>query len=221
MKNLTHLSKKYDYDTEKNSSSFLIQKKYRLIKERRDEILKSSENINCDNSGFHYQDKSICERSFNNFTDAAKIFKKIRSSEIMLEKEKENQNEFKSSLTKIRTVKRKLDEQKSELDNIETLFNLWHEVIKVYDGYSSLISETKPASFHGKGLKILTPKQMLQRLSIALAQGKAGNTSENLLNEILQIIYSLYRTKEITKRVCNKTNSIKLSNKNGYYIYEF
>ena len=52
-------------------------------------------------------------------------------------------------------------------------------------------------------LKILTPKQMLQRLSIALAQVKAGNNSENLLNEIRQIIYSLYQAKEITKKVYN------------------
>ena len=51
--------------------------------------------------------------------------------------------------------------------------------------------------------KILTNKQMLQRLSIAFAQIKAGNTSENLLNEIKQIIYSLYWAKEITKKVYN------------------
>ena len=63
----------------------------------------------------------------------------------------------------------------------------------------------------GKGIKILTPKQMLQRLSIALAQVKAANTSENLLNEIKQIIYSLYEAKEITKKVYNNImNSIKL-----------
>ena len=43
-----------------------------------------------------------------------------------------------------------------------------------------------------KGTKILRPTQMLQRLLVALAQVKAGNTSENLLNEIHQIIYSLY-----------------------------
>ena len=43
-----------------------------------------------------------------------------------------------------------------------------------------------------KGLKILTPKQILQRLPIALAQIKAGNNSESLLNEIKQIVYSLY-----------------------------
>ena len=52
-------------------------------------------------------------------------------------------------------------------------------------------------------MEILTPKQMLQRLAIALAQVKADNTSENLLNEIRQIIYSLYRATEITKKVYN------------------
>ena len=64
--------------------------------------------------------------------------------------------------------------------------------------YKSKENETK-----GTGLKILTPKQMLQRLPIALAQVKAGNNSESLLNEIRQIVYSLYQPKQITKRVCN------------------
>ena len=50
-------------------------------------------------------------------------------------------------------------------------------------------------------LKILTPKQMLQRLPISLAQVKAGNTSENLLDEIKKIIYSLYQAKKNTKKV--------------------
>ena len=59
-----------------------------------------------------------------------------------------------------------------------------------------------------KGLKIF--QQMLQRLPIDLAQAKAVNTSENLLDEIRQIIYSLYREKEITKKVYNNAiNSIK------------
>ena len=51
--------------------------------------------------------------------------------------------------------------------------------------------------------EILTPKQMLQRLPIALAQVKAGNNSESLLNEIRQIVYSLYQSKEITEKVYN------------------
>ena len=55
-----------------------------------------------------------------------------------------------------------------------------------------MVSETNSKSIHGEGLKILTPKQMLQKLPITLAQVKAGNTSENLLNKIRQIIYSLY-----------------------------
>ena len=63
----------------------------------------------------------------------------------------------------------------------------------------------------GKGLKILTPKQILQRLPISLAQVKAGNTSENLLNEIRQIMYSLYQAKKITKKLySNIMNSIKI-----------
>ena len=56
---------------------------------------------------------------------------------------------------------------------------------------------------HGKGLKILTPKQMLLRLPIAIVLVKVGDTSENLVNEIRQIIYSLHREKEFTKTVYN------------------
>ena len=58
-----------------------------------------------------------------------------------------------------------------------------------------MLSEAKYKTIHGKGIKILTPKQMLQRLPIVFAQVKAGNGSENLLNEICQIIYSLYWVK--------------------------
>ena len=53
---------------------------------------------------------------------------------------------------------------------------------------------------HGKGLKILTPKQIFQRLQIALAKIKAGNTSESFMNEICQVIYSLCQVKETTKK---------------------
>ena len=63
---------------------------------------------------------------------------------------------------------------------------------------------------------------MLQRLAIASAQVKAGNTSENLLNEIWQIIHSLYRVKEITENIYIKNNEFnKIIIQNEYYIYEF
>ena len=55
----------------------------------------------------------------------------------------------------------------------------------------------------GKGLKILTPNQMLSRLLITLAQLKAGNNSEKLKNETRQLLYSLYHSKNMTKQVYN------------------
>ena len=64
---------------------------------------------------------------------------------------------------------------------------------------------------HRKGLKILAPKLMLQRLKIAPAQVKPGSTSENLLNETRQIVHFLLQAKEITKKVYNNMiNSITL-----------
>ena len=54
--------------------------------------------------------------------------------------------------------------------------------MKFFDDYSSTVSEAKHKAKYGKGLKILTPKTMNQRLLIALAQVKPGNTSENLRN---------------------------------------
>ena len=65
-----------------------------------------------------------------------------------------------------------------------------------------------------KQLKVLTPKQMLQRLPKALAQVKVGNRLEKLFYEIRQIIYSSYRAKQITKKVhINIMNLMKLWNR--------
>ena len=83
------------------------------------------------------------------------------------------------------------------------LYKAMNEAIKFYDDYSSMMSEAKPKATKGTELKILTPKQMLQRLPIALTQVKAGNNSENLSNEIRHIVYSLYQSKEFTKKVSN------------------
>ena len=59
----------------------------------------------------------------------------------------------------------------------------------------------------GRGLKILTSEQMLERLPIALAQVKAGSTYKNLLNEIYEIISSFYWGERITKNVWNNMMS--------------
>ena len=89
------------------------------------------------------------------------------------------------------------------------LYKAKNGAIQFYDDYSLMVSEAKTKSKQnnttkGTGPKIFTPKQMLQRLPIALVQVKTGNNSENLLNEIIQIIYSQYQSKEITKKVYDK-----------------
>ena len=102
--------------------------------------------------------------------------------------------------------KRKL---RADVLNSMTSFVQGREMILT--AFKSEIFQMSKESQEGKGLKILTPNQMLKRLPIALAQVKAGNNSESLLNEIRQIVYSLYRSKEITKKVYNNIiNSIKL-----------
>ena len=84
------------------------------------------------------------------------------------------------------------------------------EAIKFYDDYSSMMSEAKHRATKGTGLKVLTPKQMLQSLPIAPPQVKSGNNSESLLNEIRKIVYSLQQFKQTTKKVYN--NIIKSIN---------
>ena len=86
------------------------------------------------------------------------------------------------------------------------LYKARNNVIKLFDGHFSMLSEAKHEATKRTGFKKLTLKQMLQRLSIALAQVKQGNNSENLLNEIRQTVYSLCQSKEITKIVYDNIN---------------
>ena len=62
-------------------------------------------------------------------------------------------------------------------------------------------SDAKRRNQQGKGVKTLTPNQMLSTLPISLAQLKAGNNSEKLKNENRQLLYSLYRSKKLTKQI--------------------
>ena len=121
----------------------------------------------------------------------------------MLEDAKANQNIFRLDLAEIKkgNPKKKSDEEKKALYNINVLCKTRETVVKFYADYSSMMFESLYKSTEGERLKILTPKQMLQRLPVALAEIKAGNNSEHLLNEIRQIVYSLCQSKQITKNV--------------------
>ena len=119
---------------------------------------------------------------------------------------KNKQNNFLNKLTNIK-IGRKTLEQEKIINNLERFYVSRQEFINFFRDYTEMFSDAnyraKQNETKGTGLKILTPKQMFQRLPIALAQVKAGNNSENLINEIRQIIYSLYESKEITKKVYN------------------
>ena len=99
----------------------------------------------------------------------------------------------------------------STIKNIKKFYDGSEKILSFFNDYTRMVSDIKYKSIHRQGLKILTPKQMVQRLPIVLAQVKAVNTSENVLNEIREIIYYLYGAKEITKKVYNNImSSIKL-----------
>ena len=109
----------------------------------------------------------------------------------------------------------KSEDQISAMKNLTKLYKVWGKVVKFYNDYTRMIQEwyleAEYKSIQGEELKILTPIQMLQRLPIVHGQVRAGNTSENLIYEICQVIYSLYQEKEITKKVYNNIMSpIKL-----------
>ena len=111
----------------------------------------------------------------------------------------------------IKTKPRDPEKRKLRADVLNSVTKLVNGKEMVLTAFKSGIFQVSKESQEGKALKILTPNQMLKRLQIALAQVKASNNSESLLNEIRQIVYSLYRSKEITKKVYNNIiNSIKV-----------
>ena len=94
----------------------------------------------------------------------------------------------------LKDLKEEIKRSKEEIENEKP-----DKIVRVVE----MILKFNKQNQQGTGLKILTPNQMLSRLPITLAQLKAGNNSENLKNEIRQLFYSLYRSKNITKQVYN------------------
>ena len=164
-----------------------------------------------------YRSKKIY--NFSELTDPLTLLDGIKKGKISLEEAKNNQKNYLEYLNIIRKGNRN-DKQKKTLANINVHFNARDSAIKFIEDYGSMILEAKKLAKEqkGTGLKILTPNQMLKRLPIALAQVKAVNNSESLLNEIRQIVYSLYRSKKITKKVYN--NIINSIIQNGYNLHE-
>ena len=193
----------YTYDAEDTP---LISKQKeifnKLIDERLEEITNLDKKVDSDDLIHRYKGRTA-DAKIDKFDNVLDIPDEIKNGEISLAEAKNNQERFRSYIGEIKRgkSKRRSKEQKNILYNIEILYKARNEAIKFYDDYSSMVSEAKTKATKGTGLNILTPEQMLQKLPIALAQVKAGNNSESLLNEIRQIVYSLYQSKQITKKV--------------------
>ena len=93
-------------------------------------------------------------------------------------------------------LEKEIKEMSKEEIEIEKPYNIV-KVVKMILDFNKIEQQ------EGQGIKILTPNQMLNRLPIALAQLNAGNNSDKLKNEIRQLLYSLYRSKNMTKQVHN------------------
>ena len=154
---------------------------------------------------------------FSNISPPNVLFRNIYLGISKLDDEIANYNNFLKEYQSIPT-KGSSEERRIFRNNIRKLENLNSDVLDLFIN-KTIIPLNQPSKSseeseeseeleteseqEGQGLKIMSPNQMLQRLPILLAQVKAGNNSKDLLNEIRQIVYYLYRTKNITKKIYN------------------
>ena len=194
-------------------NKLLISKERQIFKDiydkRLDKIEELNNKIDYDNLKYVVE-RSGVEYNFNKVKNPIDLLNDIKKGKILLEEAKEKRKDYYNYLNMIRRGNKSAN-QKRTLVNINIHYNARGNAIKFIEDFGSMILEAKRlAKQEGTGLKILAPNQMLKRLPIALAQIKAGNNAENLLNEIRQIVYYLYRSKKITKMLCNNIiNSIK------------
>ena len=96
-----------------------------------------------------------------------------------------------NKLTKLKNIVKNMPKDKvSRIEENEKIIDTFERILELNSEKQS-----------GYGLKTLTPNQMLSTLPIILAKLKAGNNSEKLKNEIRQLLYSLYRSKNLTKQL--------------------
>ena len=130
-----------------------------------------------------------------------KYFKIQRLSDMLVLLNKTNDTEknnklvslINSGLKDLKEEIKKMSEAEKEIEDPESIVNIVEKILKF-----------NKQNQQGEGIKILTPNQMLNRLPIVLAQLNAGNNANKLKNEIRQLLYSLYRSKNMTKQVYNK-----------------
>ena len=176
-----------------------------LSKERIGEICNASKQIDFNNLTYKFKDENLDPIHFIDFKGPLHIYNNMKNGNTSITKKEEDEKQFKSHLGAIATgnTNYRSKDQLDAIKNIKNLYNLREKVIKFFNDYAKIRSESTQKTKQERALKTLTPKQILQRLPIALAEVKAVNNPENLLNEIRQIVYSLCQLKAITKKVYN------------------
>ena len=175
----------------------LLSKEREIFKDiynkRLDNIEKLSNKIDYNNLKYVVV-SSGDEYRFDKLEDPIAFLSDIKKGKISLEEAKDQRQNYYNNLNTIRRGNKNAN-QKKALANINIHFNARNSAVKFIEDYGSMILEIKKLAKEQEGtrVKILTPNQMLKRFPIALAQIKAGNNSESLLNEIRQIAYSLYQ----------------------------
>ena len=156
-----------------------IAERTKLRRGRSDEIRRKEQNIN----------NELFKKYFTDYQNPSNMYKKL--------------SETKGAVNEVRvdSIKKVLSILQRIIDYIpkDNAFKS-EENEKIIDIVERILEFYKKSQI-GQGVKILTPNQMLSRLPISLAQLKAGNNSEKLKNEIRQLLYSLYRSKKLTKQL--------------------
>ena len=144
------------------------------------QINKKEKNINNElfKKHFNFQNPSVMLKSLSNINDIEKNNKLV---DVII-----------SGLKDLKKEIKEMSEEEKENEKPDKIVKIVREILKF-----------NKQNQEGKGIKILTPNQMLSRLPISLAQLQAGNNSNKLKNEIRQLLYSLYRSKNMTKQVYN------------------
>ena len=166
---------------------------------RLDEKTKLDEKVNLDNLIYRYKVKTT-DAKFDEFDNAFNLLDKIRNGETTLADVKSDKIKFKSDLGKIKKdIKNRSKELKKSTVQYWNSLQSKEQCYYFFDVYSLLASKAE-----NQAKKQSTKNQATKNQIIALAQVKAGNNSESVLNEIKQIIYSFYQLEEVTKKVYNK-----------------
>ena len=180
----------YDYPSEEEKQEKQGEQEEQEEKQQEEtisEVNKFNERINKQETDINLE---LFKKHFN-FQRPSDIFNYLNNIND-IEKNSKLVNVIISGLKDLKKEIKKMSEEVRKTEKPDKILKIVEEILRLYKQKQE-----------GQGIKILTPNQMLSRLPVSLAQLKARNNSEKLKNEIRQLLYSLYRSKNMTKQAYN------------------